>query len=465
MRKIAFCSLAALALVLSACPPRVVEVTRIVEVTPAPKEITISVWAYAGNELELWRGKAIAEAAKRLNKDLEITGSPVRVKVDVVCEPVSWADFKKKFTMAMEAEKGPDIFCTGHEDIAAYYEAGWIIPLDDYIAKYPEIYDDVFPALWESCTYKGMRLAVPQDTEARPFYWSKKLLRDLGWSEEEIEALPDKILKGEFTLDDVLRIAKEAVEKGVVEEGYGFWHRPSKGPDFYEFYYAFGGRAQDPATGKLVLTKDAMLKHLKFHGTLTAEKLMRPDVLGMEWKEFKAHCATAEEILFIPDGTWRWADWAVNYVADRGGDAYLKENMGFGLIPAAEKGGRPNTLSHPLVYVVTTQSKHPEIAFRLITIATYPDLNTIHAVESNHLGITRSQISHHDYAEAWFLRDTAYMLDYTTFLPNHPDFGVYDEIVFRALSAVEAGEVTPEEALDIIVEEMKAELGDKVIIE
>ncbi len=430
-----------------------------------PEVIKIVAMGHAGNEQELTRGRAIEIAGEMLNYALELVGAGVRVEVETIFEPgAEWADLNKKFLMAMEAGEGPDIMCSGHEQIAAYAEAGYIIPLDDYIADHPATYEvDLIQSLWKSCEYKGQRWAVPQDTEARPLYFSKLLLRELGWSEEDIEALPGKIESGEFAIPDMLEVAREAIDKGVVEEGYGFWHRPSQGPDFYEFYYAFGGQMQDPDTGKLVVDEAAMRKHLEFHATLTTDKLMRTDVLGMAWPEFKAAIAPADKVLFAADGTWRWADWAKNFVADLGGDEYLKENMGFGLIPAAEKGGTPVTLSHPLVYAVTSQSEHPELAFLLITLATSPAINTIHATETNHLAILNTEVAYPVYAGYWFLTDVAYMLNYTTFLPNHAEFGTYDGIIFRALSAVEAGDVTVDEALEIIKEELDFELGDEVI--
>jgi len=63
-----------------------------------------------------------------------------------------------------------------------------------------------------------------------------------------------------------------------------------------------------------------------------------------------------------------------------------------------------------------------------------------------------------------FLSDVTYMLQYTTYLPNHEQFGTYDEAVFRGLTAVEAGQMVPQEAVDIVVEELERQLGDEVII-
>ncbi|MBE9593034.1 MAG: extracellular solute-binding protein, partial [Proteobacteria bacterium] len=116
--------------------------------------------------------------------------------------------------------------------------------LDGIIEEFP-IYNLVFDTLWDCTKYKGETWGVPQDAEARPLYWNKTLLKKLGWSDGDIAALPGKIEKGEFTLYDMLETAKQAVDKGVVEPGNGFWTRPKNGPDFTPFYYAFGGETID----------------------------------------------------------------------------------------------------------------------------------------------------------------------------------------------------------------------------
>ena len=97
--------------------------------------------------------------------------------------------------------------------------------------------------------------------------------------------------------------------------------------------------------------------------------------------------SATDKIVFWAGGTWNWSDWAVNYVSDRGGQDFLFDNIGFGLIPAAETGGRPVTLTHPLAYMISSQSENPDLAFRLITAITSDEANTRHAVGSAHLGL------------------------------------------------------------------------------
>jgi inositol-phosphate transport system substrate-binding protein len=56
------------------------------------------------------------------------------------------------------------------------------------------------------------------------------------------------------------------------------------------------------------------------------------------------------------------------------------------------------------------------------------------------------------------------ILEYTTFLPNSPFFSSWSEAYFLGISAVESGDLTPAEAVDVVVDQLQNELGDNVII-
>jgi len=434
---------------------------------PKVEEVTIVAWTIGPDEPSFYRFDNLKDAVDRLNKKLEEEGSPYRVKLEGFFDTGSWGDYKQKYMMAAQAGEAPDIILSGHEDVAPWSEAGFIIALDDLIAKYSKTYDDIIPTLWNSVTYKGKKWGIPQDTEARPMYFSKTLLKKLGWSDDEINALPEKIKNGEFTLYDMLELAKEAQDKGVVEKGYGYWHRPKKGGDFYHIYFAFGGQMQDPETGKLVVVKDALKKWLQFHyDTVWTYETTPKDFIGTDWKIWHETVSAGDKALFWNGGTWHWAEWTQKYLD--GNEQHLWDNVGFALIPSGEKGKPGTTLSHPLVYMVSSEKatgkKNQELAFRIITEATAADLNTRHAVNSGHLAILKSQLDYPEYTKNKFLSAVAYMVEYTNFQPNHPDYGTYDQIMFNALQAVEAKDLTVDDAVNTVIEEMQAELGDKVVI-
>jgi inositol-phosphate transport system substrate-binding protein len=424
-----------LALVITACGPAATPTPKAAEL---PANITITVWVQA-NQVEEYRAKNIVTAAERLNKEL---GGKTTVKVEATPDSAGWADYKKKVLLAFEGKTAPDIVLSGHEDVAPWSENGYILALDDLIKKYAATYDNIIPSLWKSTEYKGKRWAIPQDTEARPLFWSKPALKKMGWTDQQINDLPERIKKGDFIAQDIIETAKQLQDKGAVAKGNGFWTRWGQGNDWFEWYYTFGGEFQDPATGKLVMVKDAWLKHYQFfYDVFNTSAVCRKDIIGSSSSKVVYPGVTSGEVGFYFGGIWQWADWAKNYVADKGGETWLWNTLGFGLIPAGTKGGKPTTVTHPLAYMVNAQSKFPEIAFRLITLASADDLNTIHAVESTHLGISKTQANYPAYANAKFLQATTYMLDYTRFIPNHAKFSVYDNITWKALTAVASGEM------------------------
>jgi len=423
--------------------------------------IPIKIRTRAKPPMENWRGLSFLVAEKDLNADLEAIGDPRRVKVEIIQDNTEWGPLITEFVLSYGVGEAPDIWLTGHEYIGAQAEAGRIIPLGGMIEEFP-IFNLVFDNLWVCTMYKGKIWGVPQDAEARPLYWNKLLLKQVGWSNEEIAALPGKIEKGEFTLYDMLETAKQAVDKGVVKPGNGFWTRPKDGPDFTAFYYAFGGETINPATGKLVYDKTAGLKYYKFFYE-AAQEYGSMGCLGLHWSE-AWHPGVTGKVLFWVGGTWMWAEWAELFLKDLGGEAYMWENFGFGLIPAAEKGGKSNSITHPMAFLVSSQCKHPDLAVALIAKVTNYGPNTRHAIASTHLGILKGQTEYKFYKGSRLLTEALYMLDYTTFLPNSPDWGTYSTITYEALAACVSGDFTPEEAVDFVVEGLNRELGDKITI-
>jgi len=309
---------------------------------------------------------------------------------------------------------------------------------------------------------KGKTYGVPQDTEARPMYYRKDLLAKMGWSKDKIDGLPEAVKKGEWAWPDFVATAKDAVAKGVVGPGKGWYSRPSKGADIYMFYYQNGGEMQDTATAKLVIVKDALLKHFQIHAdAVRNDKIMTQSIYGMDAGKEWHPTVTDGKVLFYNAGSWTWKDWQATYKVP---EQSLWDNVGFMLIPAAQRGGKPVTVSHPLAYAVTSNAKDKDLAFRLIANATTPELNSRHSVTSAHLAVLTTQKDDPTYKQDKFLLATQYMLDYTKFIPNHAKFGVYDDVLYRFLGAVEQGQSTPAQAVESAVKELQGQLGDELIV-
>ena len=104
------------------------------------------------------------------------------------------------------------------------------------------------------------------------------------------------------------------------------------------------------------------------------------------------------------------------------------------------------------------------LAFKLISAVTSDEANTRQAVGSTHLGLLKSQATYAPYVENRLLTEVLYMLEFTTFIPNNPNWDAYNSAWFEGMQAVESGDMTAAEAVDFVVDRMQAELGDKVII-
>jgi inositol-phosphate transport system substrate-binding protein len=427
--------------------------------------VKLTAWTIGPDAPSYYRRDNLIAAAEPLNKAIAASNPNTKVEVDATFESGGqWGDYLQKFTLAAEAKTSPDIILAGHENFAPWVGPGYIVPLDDFIKKYQSEggLKDVIPTLWDAMKLKGKTYGVPQDTEARPMYYRKSLLARLGWSKDKIDGLPEAVRRGEWAWPDFVATAKEAIAKNVVQPGMAWYSRASKGADIYMFYYQNGGEMQDAASGKLIIVKDALQKHFQVHAdAVRNDKIMTSAIYGMQGQQWHQSVAVDGKVLFYNAGTWTWKDWQATYKVQ---EQALWDDVGFMLVPAAQRGGKPVTVSHPLAYAVTSNAKNPDLAFRLIANATTPELNSKHSVTSAHLAILTTQKDDATYKQDKFLLATQYMLEHTKFIPNHPKFGVYDDVLYRFLGAVEQGQNTPAQAVDSAVKELQGQLGDDLIV-
>lgn len=426
----------------------------------AQETVDVTIRCKASPPEEDWRCNNFAEVEADVEAELGIN-----LNLNLIQDNIAWEDYKTEFLLAADAGEAPDIILSGHEDIGAWAPAGYIIPLDDMIPDYPE-FADIVPALWSSQQYEGVTYGIPQDAEARPIFFSKLLLSDLGWSDEEIASLPDRVVAGEYTFQDMLDTAAQAIDEGVVEPGNGYWHRPSNGFDWLIYYYGEGGEVMTD-DGVLVVDQGPLLATYQLIGSFTSSGVTRPDMIGLSSNDvIYPTIATAEDVLFFQGGTWNWSNIAINYVARdtlEEKNQFLLDNVGLMLFPAMD-AGVAITLTHPLSYMIFSGSEHPDVAMALLAAITTPEANNRHAIDSFHLGILNSQVESDEYLNNPVLSSAHYMLDYTTNAPNTPLWTAWSNAYWAGIQAVHTGTNTPEEAVQIMIDQVTNELGDDVTI-
>lgn len=435
-------------------------VIALVSTSAASEDVTIKVWAGGSNDSDSYRIDAIAIAADMLEREYAILGEELNITVEGKRDFGGWADFKQAVTLAAEAGTAPNVVVTSHLDIAPWSAAGYIVPMEDYIDLDVWPINDIYPNLMEIASFGGVQWGLPQDAESRPFFFWKETMKGIGYSDEDIAALPEKVHAGEYTLANVLEDAKKAVDAGLVEEGYGFYPRVSNGPDYAQFYQSFGGELFDAESGKLVFDKASMEAFYQFFVDAVSAGVTKKNHIGTDWGQWYNEVANGKAAMWH-GGTWHFG-------------RYLKEGnedfwgtIEFSLIPAGSDAGRANTITHPLVYVITKQENemHEEIAAQLVKIASEPRLNAFHAIQSNHLGISSQMSNIALYAnDRWADEATTRLLPHANSQPNHVQYGAFSEAMWKGLEAAWTGTQSPAEAVAAVEAELSAVLGDELIV-
>ena len=422
-------------------------------------EVTIKLWSRADRSGPLRAGN-IVSAADQLNNMFEAAGSDTRVKVELI--ETNNKGFDADALALLKAHSvgdTPDIAVVAHEWIGSFVEAGLAANLEDHIAANEAMYADMIPELWNSVGYKGERYGVPQDSEIRMFFLNNDILRAAGKSDDFIAALPGQVEAGEFTMFDFCDLAAETVEKGAAK--IGWVHRPNVGPDFQMAMASFGIDIYNENKAKLQITKSGLadyygwLKYCVDNGSLPA------DMTSFSWDSTHAAFRGGEALSKF-HGIWNVGAQLKAFGLEGEEDYFNK--ITWIHAPAGKKGGQPKNLSHPIVYIVG-DTPNKDLAAMLVAMASQHVPNTAHAVGTNHTPILYGQTAMPEFQEkGWALIAGTPMLKYAEFMPNHAKIGQFNAITYTGVQAVETGEMSPEDAAEMVVEELETELGDDVII-
>ena len=421
-------------------------------------------WTIGPEPTSFTRKTNLIEAARRISADRP--GDAVEVEVDYAT--VASDAYQKKLVFAFASGRSPDIVCGGHELIGQLAPAGYIVPLDDMLAKHAAFRDDVFPVLWQAMRWDHRTYGVPQDNEVRLVYMRADLLLKAGWSELEVAALPGRVERGEVSLDDYAAIAEEVVAAGAVPPGSAIWHRTRTGFDWMQFVLAFGGRLSDPDTGNLVVSRRAALATMRYFDRLTGPGAATPPgMMSYPERTIMSGFSGGPVLSYLTGGSWLKLEWMEGFDIPpaRWERDFIYFPIPGGRLPGATGPVRPVSVSHPFACAVSARAASRELALEVIVRSLDPDLDVAHAIGSSHLVVRKASGTSGPYQADPFLQDMIALLRFTTFAPNHPKLTRLQRILYDAIRGVEVGALTPEEAAEFFEDVARARLGDAVMVE
>ena len=250
-------------------------------------------------------------------------------------------------------------------------------------------------------------------------------------------------LSGDLTMDELIDIAKQVVDKTKVQ--YGILASPEQGtglhhgvPVLWQRICRPENRAPAPRTRQARQRPSAGSRAASRRGVIPANNT------AMEFDALRKQFYTGNAVFWMY-GIWDLGTYAVSDLrpALRTRPAFFAD-WGWIAAPAPKKGGAPGSLTHPIIYAVAARAADPELAVRLLGHASAADLNTDHAVTTTHLGIKPEQLEDPRYAKVWPLARATELLKITRFLPNNPQFGDLNGIVSQRLARRGNGPVVRE---------------------
>jgi len=392
--------------------------------------------------------------AKNLNAMLAIMGLPARVEIVAEFSELKWEPATAKFYTDFKAGVAPDIITL--RETADLAKGKFIVDMDEHVKKFWDVhYADFQPVIWEGATWEGKIWGIPHDLCPVGIWVRKDVLRKLGYTDAKIaEMLPET---GQTSVDTIAKLAKEAVDKKLVE--FGILHRPSWGPGTYAAMLAFGAEMYNPKTGKPVFNKPALLRFFEWHAKMVADKVIPPAppswetihktfVQGVTFSTWASHVGTPSE-------------WEAQYGLKK---EVLEKDLLFLPFPPAVSGIKPVSVHDFPSYFVTTQSKYPEIASLVILFGTSVEADAIHSEFTLRPPYRKSTINYPTIKKIEYIQRTAPIAATVRPIPIYPKYGAYGGKIFEALKGVEAGVVTPARAVEDLQAWIKIEIPDIEIV-
>jgi multiple sugar transport system substrate-binding protein len=427
--------------------PQVVEVQKTVVVTQevvkevvttveVPKEVIVEVEKPAippDAKLTAWVWQSFVEGAddfhrSQVDEFTKFTGIPVEVTY------INPDETYAKYNAALEApETLPDLILFDGVVFPQFQEAGRLVDVSDVVANITKEAGGLNPALVEGVTVDGKTYAVPWMADAMASYFRKDVFESAGVPvpttfSELLEACPKVNKPGEMYC------------VGLNINGFGDSEEFSR-----HLIWSFGGAATDPEGTKATINSPETIAALNYIKALADQGSFPPDF------------STSDD---YANNQWFQSGMIANTINSGSIGAWLSqndpamyENTVMAIPLANDKGERMMSIN-PLTFAVTTNSKYPELAKKLLEWMTSAEnswdyieaTNYAHVSPYNEM-VNRPVIQEEVHRKA--LAETMLYSRYASWpaaLSSAATEIYSSRVLSKMLMNVMTGEMTPEEA-------------------
>lgn len=405
-------------------------------------EITVSYPDEAGK-----KPKFVQQAA-----DNVVAANP-DAKVNIDLQKVDGGTFLTSLLLKLDSGDAPDVFHVGGDQIGALADAGYIDPLDDYLANWPDWaqYPD---SVKSGVTYQGKVWAIPYGLDTRFLYYRKDAFDKAGlgadWQPQNVAG--------------ILEAAQAIQTAGAAKIPYAIYagtgaQGGSVDHAYIPLVWAYGGDVMD-ADGKWITDSPAIRKALTYiQDAYITDKLVPKEILttAQPWKAMRTAVGDGD-LAMLFEGGWVYGGW---YSADQ---ANAEANIGYLLHPT-ETGGPSFTIGGPgTCWYLASAGKNKDLAWDFIKAFNQPDIVAALNIEDPHPVARADAAALPEFQAIPFLVDSTKSLESARFVPPAADRAKFNQVVQEATGAVASGDASPEEAAQKMTDDLKRSAGDDRVV-
>jgi multiple sugar transport system substrate-binding protein len=382
--------------------------------------------------------------ADELFKDVKADFEKANPDITVELVPIEAQQndyFTKLALMNRSPSTAPDVMYEDTYMIKSDVEAGYLAPLDDYLAEWDEWDQFVDSAKEAGAGDDGKTYGVSMGTDTRGLWFNKEVLAKAGLPEDWAPTSWDELL-------EAARAIKES-DPDVVP--FNIYSGKPQGEaavmqGFEMLLYGTGDTLYED--GKWVLGSQGFVESLEFIETVFSEGLAPTPQQALDTNignTVQAEWLPEGKVGIALDGSWVAGNWLESGVAPW---PEWSEEMGTAPMPTQD-GQEPGavSMSGGWTLAMGAGSKNPDAAFEFISMALNRENSLWFDVANSQIAVRTDVAEDPEYTKSnpttEFFTD---LVDVTHFRPATSDYPKVSNEIMVAMEAVMTGQQTPEEA-------------------
>lgn len=320
---------------------------------------------YEGVEIRTMFDPSTATSFEKHRKEFED-----RTGIKVKGETMGYSDIETKTTNSMlSGGTAYDVVFIDDIYLAKFAEAGWLIPVDEFLEQDADLKDDIMPFAENLIQYKDHYYGLPMGSSWKSFAYNKEMLEQVGRD------------KPPATWDEFIKVSQDLQEKGIVKYGssWSWMQHEALMVDFYAIVYSMGGQLFDDQ-GNIAFNNDKTESALQLMAEmLNTYKIVDPSSLQYSEGE-------VEQAMKAGNTAFEF-QWGVPLPSLN--DAERSQIVGqaeMALLPVVEPGIQSSTTIGSWIHGISYGSKNKEAAWEFIKFMSGPEGTLNYMEVTNYIG-------------------------------------------------------------------------------